>query len=164
LQKAASRSTLSIAEACVGRPYSGQTVWRSNESGGDVDRSRTEGDALAFRRRFPKVGSKLRLKIVHKGQDSPVEVTLARTPLRSRAVELRAQVDNGRLFVESVGAWPILDFEKEKPLMMMPQADGVFYLDSGDHTRIAFIRDSNGKVTEAVLNPGLWELRGRRLE
>jgi CubicO group peptidase (beta-lactamase class C family) len=110
------------------------------------------------------VGSKLRLKIVHKGQDSPVEVTLARTPLRSRAVELRAQVDNGRLFVESVGAWPILDFEKEKPLMMMPQADGVFYLDSGDHTRIAFIRDSNGKVTEAVLNPGLWELRGRRLE
>jgi hypothetical protein len=48
--------------------------------------------------------------------------------------------------------------------MMMPQADGVFYLDSGDHTRIAFIRDSNGKVTEAVLNPGLWELRGRRLE
>ena len=55
------------------------------------------------------VGSKLRLKIVHKGQDSPRhEVTLARTPLRSRAVELRAQVDNGRLCVESVGAWPHL--------------------------------------------------------
>jgi hypothetical protein len=30
---------------------------------------------------------------------------------------------------------------------------------SGDHTRIAFIRDAAGKVNGAVLNPGPWEPR-----
>jgi hypothetical protein len=57
-----------------------------------------------------------------------------------------------------------LDFDKGEPLAMTPEADSVFYLDSGDHTRIAFIRDSTGKVSEATLNSGPWELRGRRLE
>lgn len=110
------------------------------------------------------VGSTVRLRILRKGQDSSVEVTLARAPVRSREVELRAHVDNGWLVVESVGAWPILDFEKGKPLEMTSQADGVFALDAGDHTRIAFTRDSTGKVCEAVLNPGPWEQRGRRLD
>jgi membrane-associated protease RseP (regulator of RpoE activity) len=110
------------------------------------------------------IGSKVRLRLLHVGEDKPVEVTIVRTPVRSRMIELRAQVDNDRLVVESVGVWPILDFEKGKPLEMMPQADGVFALDGGDHTRIAFIRDSSGKISEAVLNPGPWEQRGWRAE
>jgi CubicO group peptidase (beta-lactamase class C family) len=109
------------------------------------------------------VGSTVRLRILRKRQDNSVEVTLARAPVRSRAVELRAHVDNGRLVVESGGAWPILDFEKGKPLAMTSQGDGVFCVDGCDHTRIAFIRDPAGKISEAVLNPGPWEQRGRRL-
>ena len=84
--------------------------------------------------------------------------------MRSRAVELRVHVDDGRLVVESIGAWPILEFEKGKPVTMLPRSDAEFYLDSGDHTRIAFIRDPAGKVTGAVLNPGPWEQQGRRLD
>jgi hypothetical protein len=35
-----------------------------------------------------------------------------------------------------------------------------FQVESGDHTRIAFVRDAAGKVKGAVLNPGPWEQRG----
>jgi CubicO group peptidase (beta-lactamase class C family) len=110
------------------------------------------------------VGSKVRLTISHSGRDAAVETTLERAPVRSRAVELRVHVDDGRLVVESIGAWPILEFEKGKPVTMLPRSDAEFYLDSGDHTRIAFIRDPAGKVTGAVLNPGPWEQQGRRLD
>jgi hypothetical protein len=34
------------------------------------------------------------------------------------------------------------------------------HVESGDHTRVAFIRDATGKVDGAVLNPGPWEQRG----
>jgi hypothetical protein len=110
------------------------------------------------------VGSKVRLSIVRGSEGKPVEVTIVRTPPRSRAIELRAHVEAGRLVVESAGEWPVLDFDTGKPLAITPEADGVFYLDGGDRTRIAFIRDSTGKVSQAVLNSGPWELRGRRLE
>jgi S1-C subfamily serine protease len=110
------------------------------------------------------IGSKVHLRILHEGEDKPIEVTIARTPVRSRMIELRAQVDNGRLVVESVGVWPILDFDKGEALTMTPDGDGAFYVAGGDHTRIAFIRDSEGKVSEAVLNPGPWEQRGWRVQ
>jgi hypothetical protein len=109
-------------------------------------------------------GSKVRLTILPAGRDKPIEVTIVRTPMRSREIELSAHVEAGRLVVESVGEWPVLDFDKGKQLAVTPEADSTFYVDSGDHTRIAFIRDSTGKVSEAALNPGPWELRGRRLE
>ena len=47
---------------------------------------------------------------------------------------------------------------------MLPQSDAEFYVDGGDRTRIAFIRDPAGNVIGAILNPGPWEQRGRRLE
>jgi C-terminal processing protease CtpA/Prc len=109
------------------------------------------------------VGSQVRLKISHRGRDAAVEATLEHAPIRSRAVELHVHVDDGRLVVESVGAWPILEFEKGKPVTMLPQSDAEFYVDGASHTRIAFIRDAADKVTGAVLNPGPWEQRGRRL-
>jgi hypothetical protein len=110
------------------------------------------------------IGSKVRLTILHEGEDKPAEVTITRTAVRSQTIELRAQVDNGRLIVESVGEWPILDFDKGAALALTPEGVGAFYVDRGDHTRVAFIRDSTGKVSEAVLNPGPWEQRGRRVE
>ena len=110
------------------------------------------------------IGSKVRLKISHRGQENSDEITLTRTPVRSRDVELRVHVDGGRLVADSVGAWPILDLDKGKPVAMQPRSDNEFYLDGGDHTRVAFIRDASGKVSEVVLNPGRWEQRGRRVE
>jgi hypothetical protein len=39
-------------------------------------------------------------------------------------------------------------------------ASDEFYVQSSDHTRIAFTRDAVGKVDGAVLNPGPWQQRG----
>jgi hypothetical protein len=33
----------------------------------------------------------------------------------------------------------------------------------GDHTRLAFLQDGAGKVTSLVLNPGAWQIAGRRI-
>ena len=111
-----------------------------------------------------EVGSKVELKILHSGQNTSNEITLTRTPPRSREVELRVHVDNGMLVANSVGAWPVLDFEKGRPVRIQPMSNSEFYVDGGDHTRLAFIRDSAGKLSEAILNPGPWELRGRRID
>jgi CubicO group peptidase (beta-lactamase class C family) len=125
---------------------------------------REMGFAEAVAKDRGAIGSKVRLTILHEGEDKPAEVTITRTAVRSQTIELRAQVDNGRLIVESVGEWPILDFDKGAALALTPEGVGAFYVDRGDHTRVAFIRDSTGKVSEAVLNPGPWEQRGRRVE
>jgi hypothetical protein len=39
-----------------------------------------------------------------------------------------------------------------------------FYVDGRYHTRIAFMKDSAGKVSGAVLNPGRWEQKGIRID
>jgi hypothetical protein len=39
-----------------------------------------------------------------------------------------------------------------------------FYVDGGDHTRIAFIGDRSGKITGAILNPGPREIKGLRID
>jgi len=37
-----------------------------------------------------------------------------------------------------------------------------FFVDGGDHTRLAFLRDDTGKATGLVLNPGPWQITGQR--
>jgi CubicO group peptidase (beta-lactamase class C family) len=111
------------------------------------------------------VGSKVTVEVLHSVQKGrPEEVTITRGPLRSHEVELRVRVDHGKLVVDAVGAWPILDFGKERSVELESQSDSEFYVDGGDHTRLAFIRDSTSKVSEIVLNPGPWEQRGRKLD
>jgi hypothetical protein len=109
-------------------------------------------------------GSRLRLKIARAGQQNPIETTLARVPVYVPGVELDVRVDGGKLVAEAVGRWPVLDFEKGKPVTLAPASGSEFYVDSGDHTRIAFARDAEGKVLRAVLNPGPWQLDGVRID
>jgi hypothetical protein len=47
---------------------------------------------------------------------------------------------------------------------VMAASEREFYVDGGDHTRIAFVRDQAGKVSGAVLNPGQWEQKGVRID
>ena len=44
-----------------------------------------------------------------------------------------------------------------EPLAIIPSSDTDFYVDGRYHTRIAFTKDTAGKVSGAVLNPGPWE-------
>jgi CubicO group peptidase (beta-lactamase class C family) len=110
------------------------------------------------------VNSPVRLKILRTRQDNPVEFAITRALMRIPAVELQVRIDAGKLVIEATGPWPVLDFEKGKPVAVMAASANEFYVDGGDHTRIAFVRDSAGKVSGAVLNPGRWEQKGVRID
>ena len=106
----------------------------------------------------------LRVKIMRDGQADPIDLTITREMIPSRAVELQVRVENGGLSVESTGQWPILEFEKGRSVPVTPLSDTEFFVDGGDHTRIAFVRDATGAVSGAVLDPGPWEQRGVRID
>jgi hypothetical protein len=108
-------------------------------------------------------GSEIRLKISRPGHDSPMQITLKRVPIYLAGVELEVRVDGGKLVAEVIGRWPVLDFEKGRPVTLAPASSDEFYVGGGDHTRIAFARDAEGKVFRAVLNPGRWQLEGVRV-
>jgi CubicO group peptidase (beta-lactamase class C family) len=106
------------------------------------------------------VNSQTRLKI-SRAQDAPIEIAVTRAPIYVPAVELQVKIDAGNLVAEATGPWPILDFEKGKPVRLKAISGSEFHVDNGDQTRITFVRDSRGKVASAVLNAGPREQRGR---
>jgi CubicO group peptidase (beta-lactamase class C family) len=109
-------------------------------------------------------GSPIRLTILRAGRDTPMEIALKREPIYPEGVELEIRIDAGRLVATATGRWPVLDFETGKPMPLMPGPDDEFHVDGGDHTRLAFTRDPQGKVSGAVLNPGPWQLSGVRID
>jgi hypothetical protein len=44
-----------------------------------------------------------------------------------------------------------------------PTSRDEFFVDGGDHTRLAFLHHEAGKMTGLVLNPGPWQITGRRI-
>jgi len=114
----------------------------------------------AFRRISGPVNATIKLKIIRQKQTDPLVVAFAREAVPSHSVELQVRVADGKLVVEATGRWSILDFDKGQPTPVAGLSRDEFYVESGDHTRIAFIRDAAGKVNGAVLNPGPWEQRG----
>ena len=114
----------------------------------------------AFRRISGPVNATIKLKIIRQNQNDLLVVAFAREPVPSHSVELQIRVADGKLVVDATGRWSILDFDKGQPTPVAVLSRDEFYVESGDHTRIAFIRDAAGKVNGAVLNPGPWEQRG----
>jgi C-terminal processing protease CtpA/Prc len=114
----------------------------------------------AFRRISGPVNATVKFKIIRQNQNDPLVVAFAREPVPSHSVEFQIRVADGKLVVKATGGWSILDFDKGQPTPVAVLSRDEFYVESGDHTRIAFIRDAAGKVNGAVLNPGPWEQRG----
>ena len=114
----------------------------------------------AFRRISGPVNATIKLKITRQAQSDPLVVTFVREAVPSHSVQLGVRVADGKLVVEATGGWAILDFDKGQPTSVMVLSRDEFYVESGDHTRIAFTRDAAGKVNGAVLNPGPWEQHG----
>ena len=106
------------------------------------------------------VNSQTRLKIL-RAQDAPIEIAVTRAPIYVPGVELQVKIDAGNFVAEVTGPWPILDFEKGKPVRLKAISGSEFQVDNGDQTRITFVRDPSGKVASAVLNAGPLEQRGR---
>ncbi|WGD49986.1 serine hydrolase [Bradyrhizobium sp. CB1650] len=110
------------------------------------------------------VNSAIRLRIVRKGRNEPFELAVVRASIRSPGVDLQVTAKNGKLQVEASGALPILDFEKGTPVAVVPMSSDEFFVDGGDHTRLAFLHGEVGKATGLVLNPGPWQITGRRIK
>jgi hypothetical protein len=111
------------------------------------------------------VNTTLRLKIVRKGRDAPIEFEIVRAPIRRAATgaDLQVAVKNGKLQIENIGALPVLDFEKGASIAVVPMSRDEFFVDAGDHTRLAFLHDGSGKTASLVLNPGAWQIIGQRV-
>jgi len=118
----------------------------------------------AFRRISGPVGTTIELKIIRQARKDPLLIAFAREAVPSHSVQLRVRVADGKLVVEATGGWSILDFDKGQPTPVAVLSRDEFFVESGDHTRIAFVRDAAGKVTGAVLNPGPWQQRGTLAE
>ena len=109
------------------------------------------------------VGKKIRLEIMRQGEVNPLDITVTRGPILCRAVSLEVRVKEGKLVVTSIGQWPILDFEKNVPITVVPTSNNGFFVNGGHHTRIGFLSEGGGKVTGVVLNPGPWQITGKRI-
>jgi CubicO group peptidase (beta-lactamase class C family) len=132
-----------------------------------LDDEPTQGMSLgqAIDRMRGPVGTRIRLKIVRKGHDEPIELTIVRASIRPRGTdaELQISVKDDKLQVEVSGAPLLLDFEKGAPVAAVPMSSDEFFVDDGDHTRLAFLHDGAGPASQLVLNPGPWQITGRRM-
>ena len=111
------------------------------------------------------VNTTLRLRIARKGQDAPIELAIVRGTIRKpgTGADLQVAAKDGKLQIEASGALPVLDFEKDTPTAVVPMSRDEFFVDGGDHTRLAFLYDEVGKVTGLALNPGPWQITGQRI-
>jgi CubicO group peptidase (beta-lactamase class C family) len=110
------------------------------------------------------VNTTIRLRIARKGQDTPIEFEIVRAPIRraGTGADLQVAAKYGKLQIENIGALPVLDFEKGTPITVVPMSSNEFFVNGGDHTRIAFLRDGAGPML-LVLNPGPWQIAGQRI-
>jgi hypothetical protein len=109
------------------------------------------------------VNTPVRLSIVRKGKDGPIELTVVRAQILLPGADLQVAIKNGKLQIEASGATPVLDFEKGAPITVVPMSSNEFFVDAGDHTRLAFVGDAAGKTTSLTLNPGPWQIMGQRI-
>jgi CubicO group peptidase (beta-lactamase class C family) len=132
-----------------------------------LDGEPTQGMTLdqALEKMRGPVNTMSRLRIVRKGQDAPIELTIVRAPIRLQGAggDLQIALKDGKLQIESSGALPVLDFEQGAPVAVVPTSSNEFVIDGGDHTRMAFLHDGAGKPTDLVLNPGPWQITGQRI-
>ncbi|KJC62503.1 hypothetical protein UP10_04140 [Bradyrhizobium sp. LTSPM299] len=151
-------------------PIPGMPAAKAGIMAGDIithlDRAAIQGISLsqAIEKMRGPVNTSVRLRIARKGQDGPIELSLVRAQIRLQgAADLQVAVKDGKLLVEANGTLPMLDFEKGLPIAVVPASSNEFFVDSGDHTRLAFLRDGADTTMRLVLNPGPWQITGQRI-
>jgi hypothetical protein len=102
------------------------------------------------------VNTEVRLRIVCKEKDEPIELTIVRAPLRAAATgaNLQVAVKDGKVQIEASGALQVLDFEKGAPITVVPMSSNEFFVDGGDHTRLAFLSDGRARRLASCSIPG----------
>ena len=147
----------------INRPATGGPATKAGVTAGDLitelDDAPVKGLSLAdvlAKLRGP-ANTTIKMKIVHKGQDSASVLSVVRAARRVNAVQLQVRAEQGKLVAEATGAWPILEFQEGKATPLLATSSNEFTVDDEDHTRIAFVRDTAGKISGLILNPGPWE-------
>jgi CubicO group peptidase (beta-lactamase class C family) len=153
----------------VSSPIPGMPAAKASIMAGDIithlDDAETQGLPLnqTIEKMRGPVDTQIRLRIVRKGQDGPIEVPLVRARIRPQgAIGLQVVNKDGQLLIEASGNLPVLDFEKGAAIPVVAMSNNEFFVDGGDHTRLAFLRDGAGP-TRLVLNPGPWQIAGQRI-
>jgi CubicO group peptidase (beta-lactamase class C family) len=153
----------------VKSPIPGMPAAKAGIMAGDLithlDDAATQGLSLghAIEKMRGPVNTKVRLRIVRNGQDGPIELSLVRAQIRPQGLaDLRVVNKDGQLLIEAGGDLPVLDFEKGAAITVVPTSSNEFFVDGGDHTRLAFLRDGPGPM-RLVLNPGPWQITGQRI-
>jgi CubicO group peptidase (beta-lactamase class C family) len=153
----------------VKSPVPGMPAAKAGIMAGDLithlDDAATQGLSLgqAVEKIRGPVNTQIRLRIVRKGQDRPIELSLVRAQIRPQGLaDLRVVNKDGQLLIEASGDLPVLDFEKGAAITVVPTSSNEFFVDGGDHTRLAFLRDGPGPM-RLVLNPGPWQITGQRI-
>ncbi|HEV2958124.1 MAG TPA: serine hydrolase [Xanthobacteraceae bacterium] len=109
------------------------------------------------------VNTTVRLRIRRNG-NGPIEVSIVRAPIKVSGAALQVAVKDGKLFITATGTLPILDFDKGAPVAVTALSENEFFVDGGEHTRLAFERDEAGRPARLVLNPGPWQITGQRID
>jgi hypothetical protein len=84
--------------------------------------------------------------------------------IQPRGVDVNIRLGANGLIAEANGLWPILDFDLGKSIPLTPIAKDEFGASGDDQTLIRFVRDAEGKIVGATLDPGSNELRGVRID
>jgi CubicO group peptidase (beta-lactamase class C family) len=109
-------------------------------------------------------GTSVALEIRRPGVEGSQRIVAVRQLIYRRDVEVDIRVTDGGLVAEADGLWPILDLDLGKPIRLSPMVSDEFRASGDDHTRLRFVRDANGKISGAILDPGSAELDGVRID
>jgi CubicO group peptidase (beta-lactamase class C family) len=150
-------------------PIPGMPAAKAGIVAGDIithlDDAATQGLSLneVIEKMRGPVDTAIRLRIARNGQDGPIEVPLVRAQIRLQGTaDLQVVNKDGQLLIEASGDLPLLDFEKGAAIAVVPMSSNEFFVDGGDHTRLAFLRDGAGPM-RLMLNPGPWQITGQRI-
>jgi CubicO group peptidase (beta-lactamase class C family) len=157
-------------EIHVLRPLPKSPAARAGLRAGDVitaiDGVATAGldiDAIIARLRGAP-GTEVVLEIRRVGVEGSDRIVVARGLIHPQGVDVDVRVDSDGLIAEANGLWPILDFDLGKSVPLAPIAKDEFRASGDDRTHIEFVRDGEGNVVGAILDPGPDELRGVRID
>jgi CubicO group peptidase (beta-lactamase class C family) len=109
-------------------------------------------------------GTQVSLEVRHVGAEGLNRIVLVRGLIQPRGVDVNIRLGADGLIAEANGLWPILDFDLGKPIPLAPLAKDEFRASGEDRTHIRFVRDVEGKITGAILDPGPDEFRGVRID
>jgi CubicO group peptidase (beta-lactamase class C family) len=119
-------------------------------------------DQVVSRLRGP-VNTKTTLTITRAGREQPMTITVEREVITLPGAEISVKLEDEKLVVEATGAWPVFEIEKGKSVALRAISNAEFYIDSGDHTRLAFVKDEGGKVSGVAMNPGPSAVNGVKI-